>query len=292
MTSKAQQPFHIAIIGGGIGGAVLGVALAKYPHITFTIYESHGAFGEIGAGLAFGANSHLAMQLIEPELWKAYQTKITANSWPEKEDVWFEFLVGEKGENEGQTIAEIKVEGQMPLSTIMRSHFLDELARLLPENCTVFNKRLVDVEQTEGKVVCKFADGTTATADAVIGCDGIKSGCRPIVYGKDSKLSKPVFTQKVAYRGVIPRKVAEQAIGAEAANNRKMHLGHGGHVLTFPVAKGSLLTVVAFHSSQSDVWEGSWIQPLQKESLQRDFVGWGEKVTKLLNVSVMVDKEM
>ena len=48
-----SKPLHIAIIGGGIGGVILGVALSKYPHITFTIYESRGAFGEIGAGIEF-----------------------------------------------------------------------------------------------------------------------------------------------------------------------------------------------------------------------------------------------
>ncbi len=80
-------------------------------------------------------------------------------------------------------------------------------------------------------------------------------------------------------------KIAEETIGAEMAWNRQMYLGHGGHILTFPVAKGALMNVVAFHSSQSDTWEGDWVQPLQKENLQRDFVGWGEKVTKIMEVS-------
>ena len=40
------KTIHIAIVGGGIGGAILGIGLAQFPHITFTIYESRGAFGE------------------------------------------------------------------------------------------------------------------------------------------------------------------------------------------------------------------------------------------------------
>lgn len=36
-----KKPIHIAIIGGGIGGAVLGVGISSLPqsHVTFTIYE-------------------------------------------------------------------------------------------------------------------------------------------------------------------------------------------------------------------------------------------------------------
>jgi salicylate hydroxylase len=291
MSSPPPKPFHVAIVGGGIGGAVLGVALSEFKHITFTIYESRSAFGEIGAGIAFGANGHLAMKLISSSLWEAYVGRASFNGWPEKQDTWFDFRVGEKGENEGESIIEVKMLDKVTQGTIVRAHFLDELVKLLPDDCAVFNKRLVDVDQSGEKVVCKFMDGTEAEADLVVGCDGIKSGCRPLVYGKDSNLSQAVFTQKVAYRGLVPMKIAEQAIGAEMANNRQMYLGHNGHVLTFPVANGALMNVVAFHTSQSDTWEGDWVQPLQKESLERDFVGWGEKVTRIMEVSQSASEE-
>jgi salicylate hydroxylase len=53
-------------------------------------------------------------------------------------------------------------------------------------------------------------------------------------------------------------KVAEEAIGAEKANNRQMYLGHDGHMLTFPVSNGALMNVVAFHSKES-WYEEEWI---------------------------------
>jgi salicylate hydroxylase len=82
-------------------------------------------------------------------------------------------------------------------------------------------------------------------------------------------------------------KIAEKALGAEMAWNRQIYLGHGGHILTFPVGRGALMNVVAFHFSQSDTWEGDWVQPLQKDSLERDFVGWGENVTKIMEASAL-----
>lgn len=282
-SATSLTPIHIAIIGGGIGGVTLGVALSAFSNLTFTIYESRSAFGEIGAGIGFGANSHLAMNLISPALWECYKESASFNGWEEKQNVWFDFTVGEKGENEGKRIVEVRMPGAMTQSTTHRAHFLDLLVKQLPEGCAEFNKRLVGVDQTGEKVVCKFADGTEVQADAVVGCDGIKSGCRKFVYD-DEKLVEPVFTKTVAYRGLVPMDVAEAALGKEKANCRQMYLGHGGHMLTFPVAKGAMMNAVAFHSTEKDTWEGEWVQPLQKYKLQRDFTGWGTHVTKIMEV--------
>jgi salicylate hydroxylase len=81
--APSPKPLHIAIVGGGIGGAVLSVALTKYPHITFTIYESRSAFGEIG----FRANSHRAMSLLNPAIWEGYKSRASFNGWEEKENI-------------------------------------------------------------------------------------------------------------------------------------------------------------------------------------------------------------
>ncbi|EPE30263.1 FAD/NAD(P)-binding protein [Glarea lozoyensis ATCC 20868] len=280
-----SKSIHIAIVGGGIGGVVLAIALSKFPNLTFTIFESRSAFGEIGAGLGFGANSHLAMKLISPLIWKNYKKRASFNGWPEKEDVWFDFTVGEKGEGwEGKRIAEVKMEDGVTQSTCHRAHFLEELVRLLPEGYDVqFNKKLVGVDQSSEKVSLKFADGTESFADAVVGCDGIRSATRGFVYD-DPKLVSPRFTGKVAYRGLVPMAKTEAVLGKEKANNRHMYLGHGGHVLTFPVGKGMMMNVVAFADSQSDTWEGEWIQPLQHESMTRDFGHWGESVVKIMEL--------
>jgi salicylate hydroxylase len=85
---------------------------------------------------------------------------------------------------------------------------------------------------------------------------------------------------------------AEEVLGKEKANNRQMHLGHGGHVLTFPVGKGRMMNVVAFASRQTDTWEGDWVQPLQAESMKRDFGHWGDSVVKIMEVSGLFLSEM
>jgi salicylate hydroxylase len=290
MAASAPKPIHIAIVGGGIGGLAFAIGLRKFPHLTFTIYEATGAFSEIGAGIGFGANSHLAMSLIDPAVWEGYKKVATFNGWEAKSNVWFDFQYGERGPLEGKRIAEIRMESDMTQSTAARSQFLDELVKLVPEGSAVFKKRLTSIVHSEdGKSIMIFADGTEAQADVIVGCDGIKSACRAAVYGAENPITFPVFTKKVAYRALVPIAQAIEVLGEERAMNRQMYLGHGGHFITFPVGKFKMLNVVAFHTSQSDTWEGPWIQPEQKDNLDEDFgESWGTSVWKIKTVCIDV----
>lgn len=65
----AQEPFSIAIVGGGIGGLTLAIGL-QYQGVPHHIYESAQAFSEIGAGVSFGTNALRAMSLIDPAIKK------------------------------------------------------------------------------------------------------------------------------------------------------------------------------------------------------------------------------
>jgi salicylate hydroxylase len=45
---SAQEPIHIAVIGGGIGGLALSIGLQQYNHIHVKVYEAASSFSEIG----------------------------------------------------------------------------------------------------------------------------------------------------------------------------------------------------------------------------------------------------
>jgi salicylate hydroxylase len=81
------------------------------------------------------------------------------------------------------------------MNGVHRAAFLDEMVKLVTnENLAHFAKRWVDLEDTEdGKKLMKFKDGTTATADAVIGCDGLKCVVRRIIAGR-KVLLQPTLT--------------------------------------------------------------------------------------------------
>ncbi|KAK6843898.1 hypothetical protein PG987_004758 [Apiospora arundinis] len=86
MASQSKKSFEIAIIGGGIAGATLAVALIKHG-IPCQIYEQGHGFSEIGAGVAFSPNALRAMDICDKSLRAAFEKVGTHNQWPAKHDV-------------------------------------------------------------------------------------------------------------------------------------------------------------------------------------------------------------
>jgi salicylate hydroxylase len=236
----------------------------------------------------FGANSIRAMTLIHPAIGEAFAKIANSAGWESKRDTYFDFVLAHElhGLPSGSHIIGPKVSAAEQNCTAHRAHFVDELIKLVPDGIAQFGKRLTDISRDEGrwKTIMTFADGSTAEADAVIGCDGIRSVCRNFVLGKDNPLAQPVFTGKHAYRGLIPMDKAVAAIGTEKAQNRFMFLGKGGHVLVFPVADGQVMNVVAFSTTKSRTWEGEWVKPMKREDMAADFEGFGEECQKIFSV--------
>ena len=123
-----------------------------------------------------------------------------------------------------------------------RAHFLDELVKLVPEGVAQFKRRVLEITEADdgsGDAVLHFTDGSTAQHSAVIGADGIKSCVRSLVLG-DSEAAKAVFSGKYAYRGLLPMAEAVDILGDETPRTPQMYMGYHGHVLTFPIANGTL----------------------------------------------------
>ena len=115
-----------------------------------------------------------------------------------------------------------------------RAKFLETLEKSLdPRTCKVyFSRRLVSYRshaspETGHSVVMVFEDGTSATADVLIGCDGINSAVRHQMIKnlgatlKESgnnvmaetvlRTDSPIWSGSYAYRGVFPcSKLAEK----------------------------------------------------------------------------------
>lgn len=212
--------FEIAIVGGGIAGITLAIALHSR-NIPVRIYEQAAAFGEIGAGVSFSPNAVQAMRICDEGVYNAFEKVCTKNVWPSKEKVWFDYIDGYHDVDE---IA-FSISNSLGQRGVHRARFLEEMVQLVPENIAYFGKRLRWLEEnSNGKVVMNFEDGTSAEADAVIGCDGIKSRVRQSLFGADHPCAKPSYTNKYAYRGLVPMEDAVATIGKEWAENACMHV--------------------------------------------------------------------
>ncbi|KAF1848182.1 salicylate 1-hydroxylase-like protein [Cucurbitaria berberidis CBS 394.84] len=300
--SHAQKTPTLAIIGGGIAGLTLTIALLKHaPSIPITLYESASAFGEIGAGVGFEPVMVRTMGLIDPRIAAAFEKCSRGNTVTDPPK-WFTVRVGDQrkivgdekdgvvleksGENKkvrlGEEIFTIPAH-RGPRGGIHRAHFLDELVKLVPDGIAQFRKKLAHVTEAEdgsGDAVLHFADGSTAQHSAVLGCDGIKSRTRSLVLG-NSDSTAAVFSGKYVYRGLIPMTKAIEIMGEDQPKTPQMYVGYHGHVLTFPIANGTILNVVAF-SSRPTWTDPNWVVQTSREDMLEDYKHWSPMVRSIM----------
>jgi salicylate hydroxylase len=218
------KSFQVAIVGRGIAGITLAIALHSR-QVSVTIYEQARAFGEVGAGVGFGPNAVQAMQLCHQGIYEAFEKVRTTNLWPSKQRVWFDFYDGCESKNAQGDGCAFSFSNGLGQNGVHRARFLDEIIKLIPKDIARFNKQLEDIhEKLDGKLKMTFTDGTSAEADVIIGCDGIKSRVRQVIVGKDHPSARPSYTYKYAYHGLVPMEKAAQAIGEEKAQNESIHV--------------------------------------------------------------------
>ncbi|KAL2156752.1 hypothetical protein VTH82DRAFT_1498 [Thermothelomyces myriococcoides] len=244
----SKDPFHVAIIGAGITGVSIALSL-EARGVSYTIYERASGFREIGAGIGFSPNAEHAMKTLNPAMFAAYRRAANPNGedyfqWVdgyETNDLIFKLHIGKDGFQGG-----------------LRSAFLDEWSKLIPPGAVQFDRQLdtitdpISDASSSGKLLIRFTDGTTATADAVIGCDGIRSRVRQII-APDSP-TRPGYTQKFCFRALAPMSAAVAALGQARTSTRFMYNGPGAHIITYPVADGSLLNILAVLSDPNPAW--------------------------------------
>ncbi|KAI5272571.1 putative salicylate hydroxylase [Aureobasidium subglaciale] len=250
----------IAIVGGGISGVTLAIALL-HRGLDVDIFEQAAHFGEIGAGVAFNPAAARAMKICSSDVYDAFEKVATRNQGEDKQSVWFDWVDAHNDTEVGKQEYAFSISNEFGANAVHRAHFLDELVKHVPDGVTHFGKHLDTIEELEdGKLKLRFHDGTDTTADAV-------------------------YTHKYAYRGLIPMDKARKELGDDLAQNAKMHMGQDGHVLTFPVNKGATMNVVAFK-----VDPGQWPSdtkltlPSEKSHVYKDFEDFGATVHKIIDM--------
>ncbi|KAF3051814.1 hypothetical protein E8E11_002995 [Didymella keratinophila] len=231
--------FHVAIVGAGIAGLALAMAL-RQKGICFTLYEEASQFSAVGAGIGFGPNGLRAMDLIEPGFLPEYEKICVGNKSPDAQHVFFEGLLLEEGLGQDQSWYGKSAWGHTNFArkSAHRKALLDIMTRFIPMESVNFNKRLTDIEQHPDKVVLRFADGEVAQASMLAGADGISSMVRKhVLESLYPSEVEPVYADAYCYQAVIFMQQAEEILG-DLTDVAKFYFGYKRSAVTYRISGG------------------------------------------------------
>lgn len=250
--------FNAVVVGGGIGGVAAALALSR-AGIDVRVYEQAAELTEVGAGVSLAPNGLRMLERLGVGESVArlgarhVRTQLSLSDGSPASHDPDQFAL--PGRNVG----------------IHRADLLSLLAEQLPPGSIRTGHRAVSFSQDGEAATVTFANGATATADAVVGADGIHSALQGFVV----EPAEPVFSGVVAYRGLVPR------LEAYPADTMRMWLGEGKHFLVFPVRAGELLNYVGFVPSPTQVRE-SWSAEGDPAALAAHFAGWDPLIGQVI----------
>ncbi|SKA34040.1 6-hydroxynicotinate 3-monooxygenase [Enhydrobacter aerosaccus] len=265
----------IAVIGAGMGGLATAAALRKAGH-EVTVYEQARRFTRLGAGIQIGCNAMHVLRGLGLETALRAET-FYPRSWNNRDaatgEVLFDMMFGPEAE----------AQYGAPYLLAHRGDLHAALASAVPNEIVRLEHRLVGLEpQGDGRVRLAFENDTVATADAVIGADGVHSVVRSALFGED----EPRFTGRIAYRTVYP---AARLDGYPISNCTKWW-GPDRHIVIYPVKPDR--SEIYFVTSQPEPGFEieSWSTTGDVKVLRAAFDGFHPEVQRVLAAAPEVHK--
>ncbi|KAJ3565484.1 hypothetical protein NP233_g7603 [Leucocoprinus birnbaumii] len=303
-----QERIRVAIVGAGIVGLTLAVALNAFDSerkIIVDLYESAPELSEIGAGIN-----------IWPRTWEILKeiglgdTLIPLfDHYPDLEPrVIFE--IRKADQKNGFKVLDVMKDGGA--IRIHRADFQRTLIEHLPlpnsnvptnTPCTLhLSHRLVDYESStlasysspSDPITLHFANQPSRSCDILVGADGIKSTIRQLFISRlpnpeiFKKCLEPIWTGTVAYRGLVDKEELRKVSPDHRALDHPgiMYIGKKKHTVVYPISGGKYVNVVAAvhdNSKEGTVWEGEWKQDVSQDEFYSRFSGWEEEYQTLIH---------
>jgi salicylate hydroxylase len=253
--------YKILIAGAGIGGLTAASFLTQAGH-DVELYEQAPQLEEIGAGIQISANAMHALRTL------GLEDAITAAGVRPAAYVFRLHDTGEEIQRFALSEEHERLNGA-PYTQMHRADFhaiLADKARSLKSDVIRLNKRVAGFEEDAGGVTLRFADGTSARGDLLIGADGLKSVVRKQIVGE----TPANYTGDAAWRITVPTERLPAGLIEPAMT---LFLGPGGHAVFYYLRSGKLLNFVGIVETD-EVLEESWTVKLPWERLKADYEGW------------------
>ena len=257
---------NIAIVGAGIGGLTLALALRQHG-IDVDLYEQTPELREVGAAVALSANGtrfyeRIGLRAAFDEVVYDIPTLVYRDGRDGR-------LIGR---HQGDPSYRDEFGGGY--WGIHRADLQKVLSTAVGMERIHLGKQLRDLKDNGREVVLDFEDGSSARADLVIGADGARSRVRRWMLGYDDAL----YTGCSAFRGVVPPEKLDLLPDPEAI---QFWMAPGGHLLHYPIGKGDHnFFLVERNPSPWPVRE--WVVPAQEGEQLRHFAHWHPAVVQMI----------
>jgi salicylate hydroxylase len=267
MTTKKSR---IAIVGAGIGGLTLALAL-RQRGIVADVYEQAIELREIGAAIALMANGARELQRL------GCLDAIAAASTEPSEIIW-------RGWRDDRRIASFPVgiggayraRFGAPYFGLHRADLQRVLVAALGSEQLHLGHQLVGVSEHKKVIKLDFANGKSLEVDILIGADGLHSKVRQYVAGGDGA----AYSRTSVFRGIVPVRDLPSLPDPRAV---QFWMGPKAHVLHFAIGPtGSDINFVGVVEGPPIWTHESWTAPIEHEVAVAAFEGWHPAAVEMI----------
>jgi len=264
----------LAIIGAGMGGLTLAAALHRRG-IAAQVYEQAPRFVRLGAGIQMSPNAMRVLRGIglEPRI---RATAFQPRSWTNRD--WDTGALT----NELPLGADAEARYGAPYLLMHRGDLHEALASAVPSAQITRDKKLVELDWRGDHVRLRFADGTTAQADAVVAADGIHSRVRELWRGTE----RTNFTGRVAYRTTFPAALLDGFTIDECCK----WWGPDRHIVIYYVTSNRDEVYFVTSVPEPEFTVESWSATGDLDTLRSAFAGFHEQVQRVVRACPAVHK--
>src|SRR5579862_3499858 len=256
----------LAIVGAGMGGLAAAAALRR-AGFDVGVYEQAPAFARVGAGVQMMPNSMKVLRGlgVEPRL-----RRVAFQPYSHLNREW----------DTGRVTRELPMPEDLfgaPYLCMHRADLHDALLAAVPPECIHLDKKLVGLDQTPQQVTLRFADGTSAQADAVIGADGVHSIVRDLIIGPDM----PIHKGRIAYRAVFSSALLN---GFDIGPSRTKWWGIDRHIVIYYTnpSRSELYFVTSVPEPAEWLTRESWSAKGDVKELRQAYQGFHHDVRAVL----------
>ncbi|MBM3513741.1 MAG: FAD-binding protein [Alphaproteobacteria bacterium] len=259
----------IMIIGAGIGGLALALALQKRGR-KVAVYERAPELGEVGAGVMLTPNSNRVLE----HLGVLAEVEKGATSPGQTQVRHFETGAEMSTTDLGDAF---KKRYGSPYYDVHRVHMhaaLHQAVRANDSGCIHVAHDLIDLSQDAHGVRAMFANGAVAEGSLLVGCDGVRS----VVKGNIGIDDAARFTGNLAWRGLLPIEALPPHQRGPAIT---IWTGPGRHFVEYTIKNGTMKNYVAI--ANHDTWtEEGWSTRAKVADPLHAFTGWHEDVRAII----------